>query len=181
MHCRQLCDIERVLPEAHFVHIVRDGRDAAVSLRERWFSPGRDIEIQARFWRENVFAARALGARCARYMEVHYEKLLRDPEQELRRIAEFIDLPFERTQLDYHRSAAWRLAEHGERRTGDGSLVLSQAARQAQQASTAMPPDPSRVGVWRAVFTKDEADRFDTVAGDALEQFGYPRAAAASP
>ena len=28
--------VERVLPDAHFIHIVRDGRDAAVSARERW-------------------------------------------------------------------------------------------------------------------------------------------------
>lgn len=28
--------IRHVLPEAHFVHIIRDGRDAAVSAREKW-------------------------------------------------------------------------------------------------------------------------------------------------
>src|SRR5688572_7375160 len=47
MYCRHLQAIERLLPEARFVHIIRDGRDAAVSLRRQWFSPGHDIQTQA--------------------------------------------------------------------------------------------------------------------------------------
>jgi hypothetical protein len=31
--------VQRVLPDAHFVHIVRDGRDAATSARAQWQSP----------------------------------------------------------------------------------------------------------------------------------------------
>ena len=30
--------IEAVLPEAHFVHLIRDGRDVALSWRQTWFS-----------------------------------------------------------------------------------------------------------------------------------------------
>jgi len=45
-----LLEIEQVLPEAHFVHIVRDGRDVAVSLRDTWFAPGDDARDLARYW-----------------------------------------------------------------------------------------------------------------------------------
>ncbi len=44
--------IEKVkgLAEAHFVPMIRDSRDVALSLRPLWFSPGDDIEAQARNW-----------------------------------------------------------------------------------------------------------------------------------
>src|SRR5881394_462023 len=34
-----LAAIERLLPEARFVHLIRDGRDVAVSLEPLWFAP----------------------------------------------------------------------------------------------------------------------------------------------
>ena len=33
-----------MLPEAHFVHLIRDGRDVALSFRGLWFGPGDDTE-----------------------------------------------------------------------------------------------------------------------------------------
>lgn len=38
-----LTEIEKILPEAHFIHSIRDGRDVALSLREVWFAPSQDI------------------------------------------------------------------------------------------------------------------------------------------
>lgn len=35
-NCLRLAFVDRVFPEARFVHLVRDGRDAAVAARERW-------------------------------------------------------------------------------------------------------------------------------------------------
>ena len=84
MHCRHLRTIERLLPEARFVHIIRDGRDAAVSLRRQWFSPGHDIQTQARYWRDNVLLARQQAAGCRHYLELRYEDLVRAPEAALR-------------------------------------------------------------------------------------------------
>lgn len=173
MHCRQLRQIQTILPEAHFIHIIRDGRDVAVSLRKRWFSPGRDIATQALFWRDNVVSARAQGADCEHYLEVHYENLLRHTESELRRICAFVELQFEPRQLDYYETAPQRLAEHRERMRLDGSLVVSHEERLKQQAGTRRPPDKTRIGVWKTALTSQEKTDFNRVAGDALDQFGY--------
>ena len=40
--------IQQLLPEAYFIHIIRDGRDVALSYRGLWFGPGDGIEAQAR-------------------------------------------------------------------------------------------------------------------------------------
>jgi hypothetical protein len=39
LYCLELNTIRNILPEARFIHIIRDGRDAALSLRRMWFSP----------------------------------------------------------------------------------------------------------------------------------------------
>jgi hypothetical protein len=62
LYCMELKLIRRLLPEARVIHVIRDGRDAALSLRKMWFSPGPEIETQAAYWRSCVLAARRLRA-----------------------------------------------------------------------------------------------------------------------
>ena len=174
LYCRSMAQIEQLLPEAHFIHILRDGRDAAASLRGYWFSPGADMVTQAAYWRENVLAAHAQGSRCSHYLEVFFEDLVREPEPALRRICAFIKLDFHADMLRYDRRALQRLAEHGERRRVDGSLLVSQEARYAQQSAVCRPLDASKIGSWRMALRPDEIRAFEQVAGDALRLFGYP-------
>ncbi|MBA3474240.1 MAG: sulfotransferase, partial [Rubrobacter sp.] len=42
--------IQDLLPEARFIHVVRDGRDVALSSMGLWFGPD-SIEEAARRWR----------------------------------------------------------------------------------------------------------------------------------
>ena len=104
--------IEALLPEAHFIHILRDGRDVCLSLRHMWFSPGWEVEIQARHWCDFVSAARNHGAARRRYLEIKYEELIAQPEAVLRRICAFVQLPYVAAMLDYHKRTPERLREH---------------------------------------------------------------------
>jgi hypothetical protein len=174
-YCRHLLAVERVLPEARFIHLIRDGRDAAVSLRARWFSPGYDIDTQANFWRDNVAAAREQGARCRHYLELRYEDLLRRPEASLRRVCRFVDLAYHPAMLRYPERTPERLREHRPRVRTDGTVLVTQEERLRQQALTTRHPDQSRIGVWKESLTPEEALRFDELAGDLLEELGYPR------
>jgi Sulfotransferase family len=61
LYCLNLPAIRQLSPEARFSHIIRDGRDAALSLRKMWFSPGWAIETQAAYRRKCVLAARRAG------------------------------------------------------------------------------------------------------------------------
>src|SRR5436190_6019686 len=40
--------VEALLPEARFIHMIRDGRDVALSIRGLWFAPGDDMASIAR-------------------------------------------------------------------------------------------------------------------------------------
>src|SRR5688572_15239872 len=89
-YCLHMRDIEKILPEAHFIHIIRDGRDVALSLRGLWFSPGDEIEQLAHHWRSWIQTAQRAGKRCRHYMEVRYEDLIASAAPVLRRICDFI-------------------------------------------------------------------------------------------
>jgi hypothetical protein len=173
MYCLHLSTIEAVLPEARFIHLVRDGRDVALSLRDMWFSPGHGIEVQAEHWRRCVSTAREHGAACRRYLEVRYEELVRDPEPVLRAVCAFIDLPSAPEMQDYHRRTPQRLEEHRERRRVDGSLVVSHADRLRQQALVTRPPQPSRIHTWKQRMSEDDRRGFEAVAGSLLRELGY--------
>jgi hypothetical protein len=174
LYCRHLPRIEALLPEARFIHLIRDGRDAAVSLRKQWFSPGHEIGIQAHYWRDNVITAREQGSACQHYMEVRYEDLVRDAPTQLRRICAFVNLDYHPDMLRYHERASRRLEEHTGRSRADGSVLVTRQARLQQQAQTKHPPDASRIGAWRSALPKEDCREFQIVAGDLLEELGYP-------
>lgn len=173
IYCRHLDAIRRVLPEARFIHLIRDGRDAALSLRRLWFSPGWEIETQASYWRECVLAARRAGANHRDYLEVRYENLILNTRETLEQICAHIELRFEEAMLAYFEQAPERLKEHKGRSFPDGRVFLTQAQRFAQQQRTTQPPDPACVFAWKQTMDAEEANRFRRVAGDLLQELGY--------
>jgi hypothetical protein len=173
LYGRYLLRIAELLPEARFIHLIRDGRDVAVSLREQWFSPGRDIEVQAHFWREHLLETRAQGAASPHYLEVRLEELVESTEAVLRRVCEFCELPFRADVLRHHDRAATRLTEHAARVRTDGRVIVSHEDRLRQQAASRQPPDPSRIGIWRERLSAAECRRFEAIAGDLLADLGY--------
>lgn len=174
MYCRHIKYLNDFLPEARFVHIIRDGRDASVSLRRQWFSPGEDMRIQAKYWKDNVSIARSQGKDCRHYMEVFYEDLVHNPESILRSICSFIGIEFSESMLKFYERAPERLSEHGARYGTDENVIVSQEDRLRQQASVKFPADSSKIGIWKKDLSKEEQDVFHEVAGDLLSDLGYP-------
>jgi hypothetical protein len=172
-HALVIPELVAVLPEARIIHVIRDGRDVAASLRQRWFSPGHDIGIQAEFWGWHVRAARHDGPAHAPYLEVRFEDLVREPRRTLEEVCAFVHLPFDEQMLRSHERAPQRLAEHRERRARDGSLVVSHEARFDQQRRTTTPPDPQRIGTWRDELTPEDAAGFLAAEGALLAELGY--------
>ena len=166
-------EVASVLPEAHFVHIFRDGRDVAVSVRGLWFSPGSDPATLAADWCRRVRLAREQGARARRYLEVRYESLVTDTRRELERICAFLELRYDPAMERYHERAPARLQEHETRTRPDGSVVITKAQRIHNQRFTQRPPEPARIGRFRADMTAEERARFEQTAGPLLRELGY--------
>jgi hypothetical protein len=172
-HVFGMPQIEKRLPEARFIHLIRDGRDVALSWRPLWFAPSQSLDVLAEQWVHWVEAGRRLGGQCRHYIEVRYEQLVANPRTVLEGICRFVDLEFEATMLDSHRRAAERLQEHGPRRTACGDIVVSRQQRLAQQAGNLRPISTERVVRWRSEMTPNEQGAVWNRAGRLLEQLGY--------
>jgi Sulfotransferase family len=173
LYCLELDTIRRVLPEACFIHIIRDGRDAALSLRRMRFSPGWKIETQAAYWRKNILSARRAGRGRPDYMEVRYEDLILNTRVALERICAFVSLSYNDAMLSYYTRAPERLREHKGRSRLDGTPLLTQEQRLCQQKRTTEPPDTTCVFAWKRSMSAEERGRFQLVAGDLLQDLGY--------
>lgn len=93
MHALHIERLASTFPQARFIHVIRDGRDCAVSLKRRMkYAP----ELTIYRWKRVVREARTQGARIGdRYLELRYEALTADPEHWFRLVCEFIGEPFE--------------------------------------------------------------------------------------
>jgi len=173
-YLRKMAAIEKALPEARFVHLIRDGRDVAVSITGLHFGP-RSVPEAARRWAKRIRVAREQGRRVGHYTELRYEDLVRDPEQALRRICAFVELDWDPAMLDYHDRAPERLQEitRDLPRSREGE-VISAEQRVGIHALASQPPQADRVGRWRMEMSTADQAAFVETAGDLLAELGYP-------
>jgi Sulfotransferase family len=164
-------DIKPVLPEAHFVHLIRDGRDAALSIQEMWFGPN-SVHRAAKWWMDRIANARAQARSIHSYLEIRYEDLVETPESALRRVCEFIALPWDAALLNYHVGAPERIAELGDMSGGSGRLVTADERRRIHEFAT-RPPETGRIGRWRREMSEADRKVFERIAGPTLQELGY--------
>ena len=173
-YVRKMDLIQRTLPEARFIHIIRDGRAVALSIMGLWFGPNT-IEEAAEFWVARIDQARKKAANIDHYIEVRYEDIVRDSEPQLRRICEFVDLPWDDRVLRYYETVVERISRElpPEEVTPDGR-VISTAEREKIMENVSRPPDPSRIDRWRTEMSVEDQKTFESIAGERLAEFGYP-------
>jgi hypothetical protein len=158
--------LARAFPDAVFVHIVRDGRAVAASVKPLSWGPN-DALAAAHWWLENValglVAEADLGPE--RVLRVHYEDLVRDPETVAARIRAFAGL------------VPPAPGEPGAPRTGsataDSSRFVAPTYTRSQHRLVELAPDPARIDAWRADLSAREVERFESVAETMLAHLGY--------
>jgi hypothetical protein len=149
LHTRLIGDI---YPDGRIVHIVRDGRDVVRSLLAQQWGP-ENVADGAREWRASIEQARA-GASGERYLEVRYEDLRADPVTRISGLYHWLGLAVDDTILEH-------------------ALAEAKVERNLDPQAT-----PAGSGKWRSVFTPEDLDAFEDVAGDVLDELGYERAEA---
>jgi hypothetical protein len=165
--------IQGFLPEARFIHLIRDGRDVAESNRGLWFGP-KSVEEAAERWVETIVSARRQASSLAHYLEIRYEDLVLHPEPTLKAICGFLDLSWDPAMLEYHEGAEGRLSElrHNVAAPNGGRTVTGEE-RVGIHRLTATPPDASRIGRWRTEMPVEDRRVFESIAGSTLHELGY--------
>jgi hypothetical protein len=160
MYMQNLRLLERLFPDARFVHLIRDGRDAALSflamprgiVTETWMHPRTPADFACQ-WRTEVAAARRLGRRVGpRYLEVRYEELVAGVETVLQRICDLAGLAYEPAMADYA-----------------GNVDVSAKPHQQRLRQ----PPTKGVRDWRIQMQPGDVAAFEHVAGDVLQELGY--------
>lgn len=148
-----------LFPEARFIHIVRDGRDCAVSMLARRF----DLKIYnvldaAQVWSRYVATARRDGYLLGpdRFLEFRYEDLLADPKKTVRGICEFLDEPFSEDVIEFRKPRA-------------------QSGKRPKTPLLRQPVQSDNAGKWRSAMNPRQVYVFEALAGELLDRYGYER------
>lgn len=147
----------RMFPDAQFVHLVRDGRDAVSSLaRMPWYDG--DVFSAALTWREAVDTGSRLARRLGpgRYVEMRYEDLVAEPERSLVALCGFLEEEYDEAMAEPH---------HHARRTVP--------AERRWHLRTHEAVNDRNVGAWAARMEPWEADLVEHVLADRLRRHGY--------
>lgn len=167
-------ELASLLPEAHFLHVIRDPRDTVLSWRKTWFAPSQDFGALGAAWQEQVALGRAAGAAVAHYHELRYEDLVLHPESELPRVCAFLGLEYSPQMLDFEAQGAARIARLKGRMHVSGRMVARED-RTRIHVNLARPPQHDRIGVWRRELSTADRAAVELAASPLFTSLGYAR------
>jgi hypothetical protein len=166
-YVRCLPRLHALFPWVRSIHIIRDGREVALSALE-WARDGKGpsklsmwgeepVAVCALWWGWQVRTGRYDGARlgATRYREVRYDDLVEHPEARLRELAEFLDLPDAPEMAAYH--------------------VGMTSHRPGLSAKKAWLPPTAGLRNWHSDLSPRDRALFEALAGDLLAELGYER------
>lgn len=158
--------IERLkaeLPNALFLHIIRDGRDIALSLKKMGgFTPlpwdrteTPSLVATALYWEWMVRHGRKAGRKFpADYMEIRYEDLIENPRESLGNVGTFLT-----HDLDYDQIL----------KSGLGRLSESNSSFLEESGEDKITP----LGRWKQRLSPADVAAVEAAVGDCLEECGY--------
>lgn len=163
-YCHHLHLIERYLPGSRFIHIIRDGREVAVSMlsAQKRMGFGADtIQGCAVEWRTSIADARTHGQRIGneRYLEIRYEDLVERTQEGLSDIFTFCGL---------EASAAW-LAE-----VASNNHISEKAVSRGDPEMQRLRSNSGRS--WPTKLDLKQRYLFHRSAGELLIELGYAEA-----
>jgi len=155
--------VKRDIPNALFVHIIRDGRDIALSLKkmggfaplpwDRSTTPA--LAATALYWQWMVRKGRESGAKMpGDYIEIHYEDLIVKPHETLKTLGAFLD-----HDLDYDRI----------RNAGLGRLSETNSSFREEGRKEDIQP----LGRWKERLSVQDIAAIEGAVGSCLQETGY--------
>lgn len=148
-------------PDAQIVHLIRDGRDVALSL----FARRHDFQtynaaFAAEYWESYVERGQKLGKTLSsnQYFELRYEDLLSNPDASMRRLCEYLGESY-----------------------SEELFTTTATDTPGQTPLVHQPIKAENSGKWRTQMTPWQIRVFTSVAGKTLEKNGYELTASKKP
>jgi hypothetical protein len=160
-HLLYLERIKQTIPNALIIHIIRDGRDVALSIdklsyiRRLPWDRTPSVMVAGLYWEWMVNRGRRDGRQLGGdYTEVHFEDLIRNPRETLARIGEFLE-----HHLDYDRI----------QRVGIGSVSDPNTSFGNSKRKEEFSP----IGRWKCGYPAEHLAIFENLVGKTLQAVGY--------
>ena len=166
-YVRSIETLHGLWPSARFVHVIRDGRDVALSMLE-WpkcrpkpgdFATWRDdpVSTAALWWELNVRLGRQAGKPLGPelYYEIRYESLVSHPKEESAALCGFLGVPYADAMLRFYE--------------------VPSASDPGLDARRAHLPVTPGLRDWSSQLLPQDNERFEAAAGALLEELGYAR------
>jgi hypothetical protein len=143
-------------PQAHFIHIVRDGRDSYLSAAAKGWNKSKSILVGGLLWRIKMQTVKKSITRLPdRFFEVRYEDLVAEPEAKLSEICQHLGCSFDKSMLNFYENSENQvLRKHS-------TLIFK-------------PVDPTNVAKWKKTLSLADLQKFEFFARSELERYGYP-------
>lgn len=156
-HVLYLPTLHDFFPGARFLHLVRDPRAVVNSWQSVPWSSGRTWR-DAEVWVEYVAAGRAAAPLLGKTLQVvHFEELVRAPEQTLRRVCAHLALDYDPAMLAFHERVP----------------TTVNVEREPWKANATQPIDPSVVEQWRSSLAPRRVAEVEAVAAEEMPHWGY--------
>jgi len=161
-HLLYIPEIKRQIPNALIVHIIRDGRDVALSYaKQGWSYPlpwdrGQSLGVAALYWDWMVRRGRQHGQHLGSdYCEVHFEDLVRKPSETLSRLSLFVGQELDLEEI---------------KKKGIGSVSEPNSSFLTESAGDGFNP----VERWRDKLESNQVSLLEGLVGDLLRDLEYP-------
>ena len=153
--------LNKMFPTARFIHIIRDGRDVALSIMRMWWG-ANDFMSAIQYWKDTVYCARKMLNMLPndRFIELKYEDLVANPKQELSRVVNFLGIEYEDTMLEYSKKARTKV---GQKRIHEHHVHLVEK------------PIRSQAFKWKNTLKPVDQAIANEIAGEIFTEIGYPQ------
>jgi hypothetical protein len=149
---------DKVWPSALFVHIIRDGRDVALSnFNFKWGYS--DIEGAAAGWKGNIEKARKTAPK-GRYYEVKYESIVRAPRYEMKKLSEWLGVKFNYETVTPYKE-------------GREQAFYTTPVNHPSYKGLIEGIQAKYIDRWKEGLTTDQINQFQKIAGSMLKEIGY--------
>lgn len=162
-HVLYLDEIKRTVPDALAIHIIRDGRDVALSLEGKGFlnsyllRKSDSLLVCGLYWEWLIETGKKLAEKLGpQYMEVRFENMVNQPRETLAQIGQFIG-----HDLDHD-----RIRRVGIHTVTNPNTSFSNAKNNSEDIF-------NPVDRWKSDFPPPELARFEALLGPGLRKLGY--------
>ena len=149
--------ILRDFPNAQFIYVLRDGRDASAEYLESAFGP-TNIYCAATVWKLCQDAVKPWRNKLdgSQWLDVRYETLVREPEDVLEKVCNFLGEDYSPDMLNFHKST-----------------IAQRRAQTKDHKPLGHAVSDKYVGIYRELLSLRDQRIFAEIAGEELTALGY--------